>query len=83
MTLTPSAATGSAHHQPNSAFRPIPARTTMDRYQHAWVCSASAASARLPSSAAVRRLARASHSITPIEMAVTAIPRGWRPRAPG
>ncbi len=70
------AATGSAHHQPNRAFSPMPPRTMIDSHQQAVVWNASASSERLPSAIAVDRFARASHHITPIERLVTAIPTG-------
>ncbi len=38
--------TGSAHHRPNRALRAKPTKATDDRYQHAYVCWASAIRAR-------------------------------------
>ncbi len=44
----PSAARGSAHHQPNSVFSPTPASAMSDSQKHALVWNQSASSAREP-----------------------------------
>ena len=48
----------------------------VDRYQQAFVCCASAISARLPSASPVHRFSRASHSMTAIESEVRPMPLG-------
>jgi hypothetical protein len=37
MNVIPNAAMGSAHHQPNSAFNPLPPSATSENHQHAVV----------------------------------------------
>ena len=70
----PSAATGSAHHQPSAALSPMPASVISDSHQQAVVWNESASIARLPRSTATRRLARASHRIATIDTAVMTTP---------
>ena len=54
--VIPSAATGSAHHQPKAALSPTPESVTMESQKHAVVWKASASSARLPSLCAAAAL---------------------------
>src|SRR5205807_1161669 len=58
------AATGSAHHQPSTAFSPRPSRVVAESHAHTIVPCASARSARPPRLAATRRFARAKEGIT-------------------
>src|SRR5262249_3875770 len=68
------AATGSAHHHPNSAFSNGPPSKIADKYAQISVCRESATSARLLRLAATRRLARASSGITMRETTERTIP---------
>jgi len=70
----PNAAAGSAHHQPNAAFKPMPASVTSESQKHAVVWNESAFKARLCRLRAVRRLARASHHITVSDSEVMTMP---------
>ena len=72
--VIPRAATGSAHHQPKAALRPMPARVIRESHQQAVVWKASAFNAWLPRPAAARRLARASQSMANRETTVRPIP---------
>src|SRR6266566_7498486 len=60
----PSAATGSAHHQPSVAFKNTPASAIADRYAHKEVWRASAWRAPLSIADATFNLARARSGIT-------------------
>jgi hypothetical protein len=67
-------ATGSAHHQPNNAFRSKPPNRIADRYVQKSACLESAFIAPLPIPAATRRFARANNGITTTETAATMMP---------
>ena len=62
-TIT-SPAIGSAHHQPNNAFRSKPPNRIADRYVQKSACLESACMAPLPIPAAIRRFAFASTGMT-------------------
>jgi len=72
--VIPRAATGSAHHQPRTAFKATPASVVNESHQQAVVWKASASIALLPSDTAALRLARASHIMAASETVVTAMP---------
>ena len=59
-----SAATGSAHHQPNAAFNNTPANAIIDKYAHKDVWRASARRAPLCIAEATFNLARARRGMT-------------------
>ena len=69
-----SAAIGSAHQNPNRAFRPMPTSRNTDSQKQASVWNASAAMARLSRPRATRRFSRASHHIVTSETTASAIP---------
>src|ERR1035441_4416166 len=72
-TIT-SAATGSAHHQPNNAFRSKPPNRIADKYVQKSACLESAFMALLPIPAATRRFARANNGMTTTDTAATMMP---------
>jgi hypothetical protein len=63
-----SAATGSAHHQPNAAFNNTPASAIIDKYAHKDVWRASARRAPLCIAEATFNLARARRGMTTTDM---------------
>ena len=68
------AATGSAHHHPNPAFRSSPPNRIADRYVQKSVCLESACMAALSIPLATRRFALASRGMTQSERAAMTIP---------
>ena len=72
-TIT-SAATGSAHHQPSTAFRTNPPNKIADKYVQKSVCRESPSMAALPIPAATRRFAFAKSGITMTDRAAMMIP---------
>ena len=69
-----SAATGSAHDQPNSAFSIKPASRAADRYVHSSVCFESATAETDPSSRPARRCVNDSTGITTRLAAASTMP---------
>ena len=78
-TIT-SAATGSAHHQPNSAFRSKPPKRIADKYVQKSACLESAFMAPLPIPAATRRFAFANTGMTTTAAAAIIMPGMLRSR---
>src|SRR4051812_27724246 len=69
-----SAASGSAHHHPSTAFAPRPTRSAIERYAQSCVCEDSLTAAAELSLSPTRRFAQASSGIVAAVKAASPIP---------